>query len=240
MPVLSVILPTFNEAGSIVELIRAIRGQLDGVDCEIVVVDDSSPDGTADAVGEAFDAESDNVRVLVRTEDFGFAKSIRHGIEQARGELVLVMDSDFNHRPEHIPLMLDLIKHGQFVTGSRFLYGGSMDSRVRHLLSWVFNVFVRVSTGGMITDNLYGLFCCRRELLLRYAEKFDYIFRGFGEYYIRLLYFLEADGVSILQFPAVNGKRRAGEANSAFFKTFWVYFKATIGLSLCRFTGFRS
>jgi dolichol-phosphate mannosyltransferase len=220
----SVVVPTFNEVGNIVPLVRAIQDALNGYRYEVLVVDDNSPDGTAHAVRTAFPSES-RVRVIVRTQDPSFARSIRTGIEEAHGDVIVVMDSDFNHQPQYLPFMIDSLRYYDCVTGSRFLYGGRMFPRSRHLLSWLFNVFVRCLTRGQITDNLYGLFAIHADLL-RQCD-FDAIFQGRGEYFIRLIYQLQRLGLSILQFPAVNGRRLTGEGNSRFLRTFATYFRAT-------------
>lgn len=224
-PQISVILPTFNESGNIVPLIEAVRSQLSGHALEVLVVDDNSPDGTADVVRSRFH-DDPGVRVVVRDTDPSLARSIRRGLEEAKGENVVVMDTDFNHNPAYLPQMVAGLAHYDCVMGSRFLYGGLMNSRPRHLLSWLFNVFVRLVTHGQITDNLYGLFAAKRAVLERY--EYSRIFFGFGEYFIRLLYFMQRDGVRILQFPAVNGDRRSGEGNSSFLRTFRQYFAATL------------
>ena len=220
----SVVLPTFNERGNIVALVGAIRAALAGDPLEVLVVDDNSPDGTADAVRDAY-TDDPAVRTIVRTADPSFAKSIRAGIEAARGDAVVVMDSDFNHQPRYLPFMVDALRHFDVVMGSRFLYGGRMFPRTRHLLSWLFNVFVRVVTWGQITDNLYGLFAIHARHL--HDCNLDAIFFGRGEYFIRLVYALQRQGLSILQFPAVNGRRLTGDGNSQFVRTFAIYFAAT-------------
>lgn len=226
-PKVSVILPTYNEKGGIVQLIMAILSELHGSDLEIILVDDDSSDGTVDAVRAAF-AEDSCVQVVVRTTDKGLAHSIECGLRKASGDYLVVMDSDFNHQPCYLPFMIHSLRYYGFVSGSRFLYGGSMDTRVRHFMSWIFNIFVRFVTGGAVTDNLYGLFACRRSFLFQYEKYFPFIFRGFGEYYIRLLYLLQRDEVRILQFPAINGERLFGKGNSPFVKCLYVYSKATL------------
>ena len=81
----SIILPTYNESGNIVKLVRAIVGNIpDGWDFEIVVVDDNSPDQTYERVRTTF-RDAPQVVPVLRTTDRGFAKSIRTGIERARG-----------------------------------------------------------------------------------------------------------------------------------------------------------
>lgn len=228
---ISVVLPTYNESGNIVALIRNVRESLLTIPLEVLVVDDNSPDGTADLVRRTF-ADDPSVKVVVRTSDPSLAKSIRRGIDEAGGDAILVMDTDFNHQPCYLRFMIDSLRHYDCVLGSRFLYGGRMDSRARHLLSWIFNVFVRILTAGQITDNLYGLFAIRTSVLQRCD--YDQIFFGFGDYFIRLLYQLQRMRISILQFPAVNGRRQAGMGNSRFVKTFATYFAATWRLAWFR------
>lgn len=102
----SVILPTFNEAGNIVELIGAIKKQVPASwEQEIVVVDDNSRDGTLDLVREAW-GDDPTVKTILRTSDRGLGASIGAGTEAATGDYVLIMDTDFTHRPEEIPSMV--------------------------------------------------------------------------------------------------------------------------------------
>jgi dolichol-phosphate mannosyltransferase len=222
----SVVLPTFNERGSIVKLVLAIHDALRGYDHEILVVDDNSPDGTYDVVDKS---GLSYTRAILRTEDKGFAKSIRCGIENAIGDVIVIMDSDFNHQPKYLPFMIDTLNHYDCVCASRFIYGGSMENRNRHTLSWIFNIFVRLMTGGKITDSLYGFLAVKRDELQK--VKYDDVFWGYGDYCIRLLYYMQKNATSVLQFPAVNGKRIAGEGNSRFFRVFRQYFVAVVKLS---------
>ena len=123
---LSIVVPTYNEAANIVGLVAQL---LDAPDArEVLVVDDNSPDGTARLVQESF-ANDARVRLIVRTRDRGLAKSVRAGIEASRGDFVAVMDSDFNHDPEIIHTMRDLLAHFDLVVGSRFVAGGGMEDR---------------------------------------------------------------------------------------------------------------
>lgn len=222
----SVILPTYNEKGNIVLLIDEIHSNLASYAHEIIVVDDNSPDGT---FKEVKGLNLPFVRPILRTENRGLANSIRCGLENAHADILVVMDSDFNHKPEYLPFMVDSLKYYDCVTATRFLYGGSMDSRIRHILSWLFNIFVRLVTVGQINDNLYGYFAIKKETIAKID--YDTVFRGYGDYYIRLLYFLQKDRVSILQFPAINGRRLSGVGQRDFLGLFWRYFRETIRLA---------
>lgn len=225
--VVSVILPAYNEKDNLVPLIADVHKNLTAYDHEIIVVDDNSPDGTYGAVR---DLKLPFVKPILRVENRGLANSIRCGIENARGDTIVVMDSDFNHKPQYLPFMVDSLRYYDCVAASRFIYLGKMNTRRRHLLSWVFNIFVRLVVGGEITDNLYGYFAIKRDTI----QKVDYdkVFWGYGDYYFRLLYYLQKDRTPILQFPAVNGQRLSGRTHSNLLKVGWQYARETIKLAL--------
>ncbi|NPA85836.1 MAG: glycosyltransferase family 2 protein [bacterium] len=125
MPEVSVIIPTYNERENIVELIPALARVLAGIDFEVVVVDDSSPDGTAEAAREL--AKQYPVQVIVRKER-GLAGAVIEGIRHARGKYCIVMDADFQHPPEVIPKILQQLRQGyQVVVASRYIKGGSTE-----------------------------------------------------------------------------------------------------------------
>ena len=221
----SVIVPCYNEAGNIEKLIDEIDKNLDFVQYEIIVVDDNSPDGTYEIVKSL---NCDFVVPILRTENRGFANSIRCGLENAKGNIFVVMDSDFNHQPKYLPFMIKSLEFYECVSASRFMYGGAMDSRFRHYASWIFNIFVRIVTRKFVTDSLYGYFAIKKDVI----EKINYddVFWGYGDYCIRLMYYLQVNKTNILQFPAVNGRRLSGEGNSRMIKVFWQYTKETLKL----------
>lgn len=223
---ISVILPTFNERENIAFLICAIHNELRDISHEILVVDDQSPDGTAQVVMDMHDPA---VRVIIRTKDHGYAKSIRCGIEQATGDILVIMDSDFNHNPRYIPYMTQMLSGYDCVSASRFLNGGQMACAWRGISSRIFNIFVRQMTGSRMTDNLYGFFGLKREVLA--SCSYDDIFFGFGDYGIRLLFYLQKNKAKIFEFPAVCGQRLAGRGNRRYFRTLRRYIKETLALT---------
>jgi len=225
----SVIVPCYNESGNIIPLIEAIHKELDFCKHQVVVVDDNSPDGTFQL---AKNYPADYVKAILRTSDPSLAKSIRTGIEQADGNILVVMDSDFNHQPQYLPRLIKNLEYYDCVSASRFVYGGKMESRFRHLASWVFNIFVRVVTRKFVTDSLYGFWSVRK----KFIEKLDYdkIFWGYGDYCIRLMYYMQKEHATILQIPAVNGTRLAGDSNSRFVKVFFQYARETLKLAFGR------
>jgi dolichol-phosphate mannosyltransferase len=225
---LSVVLPTYNEKENVVPLVQAVHVALDGiVEHEVLVVDDNSPDGTYEAVRAL---NQPWLKPILRTEDRGFANSLRCGAERSHGDAILFMDSDGNHQPKYLPFMVDSLRFYDCVSGSRFLYGGAMNHRARHLLSLSFNQFVRLATGGQMTDSLYGLVAIRRASFERL--NLDEIFWGYGDYCIRLLYHLQRSGASILEFPAVNGERLNGKGNDRLGSVFVQYTREVLKLAV--------
>lgn len=222
----SVVLPAYNEKDNIILLISAIHQVLGNISHEIIVVDDQSSDGTYESVVRINDSF---VRVFLRRENRGLAAAIRYGLERARGESIVVMDSDFNHQPEYLPFMLRSLESYDAVFASRFLAGGGVtDYRVRYFLSALFNMFVRFFIGLKASDSLYGFFVIKKDIV----EPRDYsdIFYGHGDYCFRLFYYLQKKNIPILEFPAVNGKRRFGRRKISFIYMFYTYCYAVIRL----------
>lgn len=226
-PLLSVILPCYNERGNITLLIEAIHSELNHVPHEIVIVDDNSPDGTFELVKGLDDHR---VKALRRVAEPSLGASIRMGLEAADGDVYVVMDSDLNHQPKYLPMMIKNLEFYDCVSASRFLYGGGMDSHFRLYCSWAFNIFIRIITKGYITDSLYGYFAIKRDVLKQLD--YNYIFWGFGDYCIRLMFYLQRNNVSILQVPAVNGRRLTGQGNTRLLRTLIKYTYEAIKLAI--------
>ena len=122
-----VVLPTYNEAENITDAIRRVRAS--APDAAILVVDDNSPDGTADIV-DALTAELDDLAVLRRPGKSGLGAAYRAGFEHgmADGAEVLVeMDADLSHPASALPALLAAVEHGaDLAIGSRYVPGGSV------------------------------------------------------------------------------------------------------------------
>lgn len=215
---ISVILPAYNERENLPKLIAEIETALGDQPHEVLVVDDNSPDGTKDLIQSL---ALPSTRIVPRSGPRGLAASIWDGIQASQGKIVVIMDSDFNHSPKYIPFMVANLAFYDCVSGSRFLYGGSMDSQIRYISSWVFNIFTRVATRGAITDSLYGFLAIHRSVLDQCPP--EKIFWGYGDYCIRLMFYLQKMNRSVLQFPVINGRRLHGQANSRLFKVLAQY-----------------
>ena len=230
----SVVLPTYNEREGIVELVAEILGAARpaGLAVEVLVVDDASPDGTAAHVEAVFAADP-AVRVHVRRGERGLASAIHRGIREAHGDVVVIMDSDGNHDPALLPLMVRCADEFDVVIGSRYVLGGGMlTSRFRYWASYAFNILIRVVLGLRIHDNLSG-FLAFRPTLLRGLEP-EAVFYGYGDYAIRLLHHVVRRGGRVLEIPTVYRFRKGGESKTRFFAYFWTYLGSVLRLRLAR------
>jgi dolichol-phosphate mannosyltransferase len=227
----SVILPTYNEKGNIIGLIDVLLEHLSPmkIDKEIIVVDDNSPDGTGSLVRDRY-RENADVKVFVRTEEKGLATAIRYGIEKSRGDIIAVMDTDFNHDPRMLPRMIKFLEYYDIVVGSRFTSGGGMYDNFRYLGSYFFNFLIRIVLLTRLQDNLSGFFTVRREFL--FSMDFDKIFFGYGDYFFRLLYHARLLNVKILDIPVVYQKRKSGQRKRGMFSILIQY---TVALIKTRF-----
>jgi len=218
----SIILPTYNERENIIELLASIEESLAGqpFGYEAIVVDDNSPDGTAQAVRERYETRA-QVRVCVRTTERGLATAIRYGIEQARGDTVVVMDTDFNHDPRMISQMVKLLEFYDVVIGSRFVMHGGMAEKPRYLCSFIYNFMLRLLLRTQIQDNLSGFFAMRRDRLL--SLDLDNIFIGYGDYFIRLLLVTWRQHLRLLEVPVFYQLRRHGQSKTAFLRVLRQY-----------------
>ena len=223
---LSVILPTYNEAGNIIALIKEIASVLKTAKLkgEIIVVDDDSSDGTAKLVVQNYH----KVEVIVRKKDRGLAKSILEGIRKSSGNIVLVMDTDFNHDPKEIPKLVAELNHSDLVIGSRYIKGGGMENRVRYWLSYLFNIYIRILLGSPAHDNLSGYFAAKRLAMLRLPQ--ERIFYGFGDYFIRLIYYYHMNKARITEVPVYYKNRSYGASKSRFLRLFMSYTYYTLKL----------
>src|SRR5204862_6426917 len=106
-PVISVIVPTYNEAGSITPLVERLAVAFAGREWELVVVDDGSPDGTADIAAGL--GRTLPINVVRRAGKAGLASAVLAGFAAAKGDVLLVMDADLSHPPEVAPQLADAI-----------------------------------------------------------------------------------------------------------------------------------
>ena len=224
MNLISIILPAYNEGKNLKHLLPDIFKNLEKYNLEIILIDDGSADCTKDIVIDL------NLVYKYNKQRQGLAKSIKMGIESARGEIIIVMDSDGDHNPLNLPFMIEELNFYDVVSTSRFLNRSKVTGRIRSSLSKAFNSFVRFMTGGELTDYLYGNWAIKKSTLEKI--NFNNIFWGYGDYCIRLLFYFEKLNLKILEIPSLYGKRLFGDSNLRPIKIFGKYTFAVFKLVL--------
>ncbi|HWC68179.1 MAG TPA: polyprenol monophosphomannose synthase [Acidimicrobiales bacterium] len=208
-----VVVPTYDEAETIETLLRGVRAAVPHAD--ILVVDDASPDGTADTA-EIVGKEIGGVEVLRRAGKGGLGSAyldgFRHGLEQG-AELLVEIDADLSHDPAALPELLSAAAHGaHLVIGSRYVPGGQITgwSRRRRWLSRWGNRYVAVALGLGLNDATAGYRVYRADALRRIG--LDNIRSdGYG-FQIEMTYRLVKDGGRVVEIPVTFADRRYGDS----------------------------
>ncbi len=124
----SIVVPTYNERDNVRPLCDGIREAIGSAwDYEVIVVDDNSPDGTADVVREMAAADP-RIRLLQRAGKLGLGTAVADGFRLAEGDYWIMMDADLSHRPEELPKMLRALSDADIVIGSRYVAGGGVQN----------------------------------------------------------------------------------------------------------------
>ena len=170
----SIVVPTYQEAPNIVSLVGRVASAMLGMGrrWEMIIVDDDSRDGT-DAIVADLAASGEPVRLVTRRGERGLSSAVIAGFRQAGGQVLVCMDADLSHPPEALPAMLALIDSGQsdFVVGSRYVAGGSTEaswSLARRLNSQAATLLARPF--ARLNDPMSGFFALPREVFLQAVD----------------------------------------------------------------------
>jgi len=237
MSSVSIILPTYNEAGNIDKLIKALLKQLKSFNkVEIVVVDDDSPDNTSKVVQKLI-SQKLPIKLFTRKNTRGLATAILLGIKKSSGKLIVLMDTDFNHQPKDVPKLLKPIIDNQadLVIGSRYIKGGGMHvseaGMLQFLASKYGNCFTnRILLGLPVHESLSGFLAFDKKVLKKL--NLNEIFKGYGEYCISLLYKVFKQDFKLTEIPVVYAKRQYGQSKSKLFKMMIDYFITALKLKI--------
>lgn len=224
-----VVLPTYNERENIGALLNAILEQ-DLPDLAVLVVDDSSPDGTG-AVVTDFSQRDARVSLLTRAEKKGLGRAYIAGFHEAmrRGaEAVVQMDADFSHDPHDIPRLLFALDRVDFVVGSRYLHGGRVRDWALHRrwLSRTANIYARIVTGAPVTD-LTGGFAAIRTTILHKIALDSITAEGYG-FQIEMKVRAWRQHARIEEIPIVFEDRREGQSKMShhiILEAMWLVWK---------------
>ena len=214
MPGAWLVLPTYNEADNIEAIVRAALPQLasTGMEHRVLVVDDSSPDGTGEIADRLAD-ELEAVEVLHRGHKEGigpaYLAGFRHALA-AGAELLLEMDSDFSHDPADLPRLIAATADADLVLGSRYVDGGGVTDwgRTRRLISRGGSVYAKLVLRIPVNDLTGGFKCFRREVL-ETLELSGVGTDGYG-FQIEMTYRAIRAGFRVREVPILFRERRVG------------------------------
>ncbi len=205
-----VVIPTYNEADNIARLIPRVLEQDPSID--VLVVDDSSPDGTGTLV-RGMQHGQPRLHLVEREGKLGLGTAYVAGFRfaLARGyDFIFEMDADFSHNPKEIPRFLERIREHDLVIGSRYANGVRVLNwpMQRLLLSYSANVYTRLITGLPLSDATGGFKCFRREVLQ--AIDLDRIRSNGYAFQIEMSYKAWKKGFRLVETPIVFLDRRSG------------------------------
>lgn len=162
---LSVVIPVFNEAGTITDILAQVAAT--GLAHEILVVDDGSTDGTR-AILEKLAPAHPNLRLMLQPRNMGKGAAVRAGIEAALGDLVLIQDADLEYDPREYPALLKPIEEGraEVVYGSRFLGAARRTTMFWHMVAnKLLTLMTNVLYNSILSDMETGYKVFRREVI---------------------------------------------------------------------------
>ena len=210
----SVIIPTYNEAENIVQVLKSIDEYLPkNIVVEAIVVDDNSPDGTGKVVENYInDAQNEtgySINVLHRKTKSGLSSAILDGIQRSSSEIVVVMDSDFSHPPKIIPQLVEEIRISDYdiVIASRYTDGGEVSgwSTKRKIISKGATGIAKAGLGVNESDPMSGFFAFKRKILE--GIKFDAI-----GYKMLLEILVKTKGAKVKEIPYTFTDRTRGSS----------------------------
>jgi dolichol-phosphate mannosyltransferase len=222
---LLIIIPTYNEVDNITPLIDAVFAIVPK-ETEILVVDDNSPDGTAEAVEKIIICYPGRLHILKRPGKQGLATAyiaaFNWGLTK-NYDVFLEMDADFSHKPEYIPKMLDEIKSNDVVIGSRNVKGGSVEgwSFTRILISKGGSFYSRSVLDSTIKDFTSDFIMWKKTALDKIGLE-NIISKGYS-FLIEMKYRAYISGCSIKEIPILFPDRKAGKSKISkkiFFEAF--------------------
>ena len=205
------VVPTYNERENLARLVGRLRA-LPG-DVHVLVVDDSSPDGTG-AIAAAIAACDPGVHVLHRAGKLGlgtaYRAGFRYGLEHGY-DYICTMDADFSHSPESLPALIDKAASGyDLVIGSRYVRGGAVvgSPPLRKFISYAANTLAHTILGVTARDCTAGFRCYRRQVLE--TVDLDAIFSSGYSFLVEMAFWVERAGFRTGEVPITFVNRTEG------------------------------
>jgi dolichol-phosphate mannosyltransferase len=213
-----VILPTYNEKENIGLMISALQEQFVKIrhDMNILVVDDNSPDGTADVVRLAAEKASNIFLITGQKQGLGAAyiRGMKHAVNELHADAVMEMDADFSHKPADVPRLIAALDEGaDFVIGSRYVPGGKIPadwSFLRRMNSKWGNVFARYVAGMYSVKDCTAGFRAIRSSIISKIDPDTLKVKGYA-FQISLLHEAILNHARVREVPVVFVDRARGE-----------------------------
>jgi len=171
----TIVSPTYNEAENVPHIIQDVGAALSGIDYELLIADDDSPDRTW-AVAQGLAVRNPRIRVLRRTADRGLSPAVIEGFLSSSSDYVGVIDADLQHDPAILPKMIEALDSGaEIAVASRYVDGGGTGtwSAGRRFQSWVATKLAQTFLGVQLTDPMSGYFILRRRDFIRVHKQLD-------------------------------------------------------------------
>jgi len=226
-------LATYNERGNLPTLAAQIFEF--APEADILVVDDSSPDGTADWVEEQMQTDA-RFKLIKRTGKLGLGSAVLSAMDYAvqnNYEFLINMDADLSHPPRFLPAIRSKAEEGfDVVIGSRYVSGGSIEgwSLTRRVMSRAINIYARCLLGLKTRDNS-GSYRCYRVALLSRLEPPSVLSRGYS-FFEEILYRLRKLGGTFAEVPITFEERRMGQSKlnvKEVFIALWLLLRIGLG-----------
>ncbi len=228
---ISIIIPTYNESENIIRILHSIREIIPkSIRTQAIVVDDNSPDGTGKLVEDYLKNVKKmadyTIEIIHRKTKEGLGSAILKGIQQARGDTIVVMDSDFSHPPQIILKLIESIKKYQYdiAVASRYIKGGKIQgwSLKRKVMSRFATLIAKKGLGIDTHDPMSGFFAFKRNIIS--GLNIDAI--GF-KFLLEIL--VKTRGVNIKEIPYTFQNRELGSSKIS-IKTVFDYFRSVCKL----------
>mgnify|MGYP001404918405 CR=1 FL=1 len=210
----SVILPTLNEKGHIINLIENISDvfKKQNLEYEILVVDDSSNDGT-DKIVKDYQKSNNFLKLISRLSlKKNLANSINDGIKASKFENIIWMDADFQHPPKYINKFIELSGSYDVVIASRFLKESDryfnnqvLKKEINENQSYLFNKICKYFLYKDLTDFTSGFICIKKKIFDNFELKGFY-----GDYFVSLISHIKKNNYSIIEIPFKDELRKSG------------------------------
>jgi len=224
---ISIIVPTYNESQNIIQILKSIKNNLPkNIISQTIVVDDNSPDGTGKIVDDYLKnikkITDNTIEIIHRKAKDGLGSAILKGIQQAKGDMIIVMDSDFSHPPQIIPKLIESIKKYQcdIAVASRYTKGGQIQgwSLKRKLISKFATIIAKKGLGIETKDPMSGFFAFKKNIIKEL--NIDAI-----GYKILLEILVKTKNVTIKEIPYTFQDRELGSSKLG-IKTILDYYKS--------------